>query len=312
MNEKFKKDIYHIHDKSYKDLYSKKEIALDLFKNYVKEEFTKNLKVEDLTLVNKSYISSDYEESESDIVYTAKIGDIEAIFYILLEFQSKVDYTMPIRLLFYMCEILREYCKNKKHDKTDKNIKIPAVIPIVLYNGTKVWDAQNEFRKMFYNEEKFHSGILNFTYDIIDINNGFKKEDLVKNKNVTSAIFLLDQKITPIEFLERVKDIALFFDKLTKEELKAIKHWIKNTTQDTLAKKATEVLEASKEEVINMVANNAFIIDEMEQKAREKGVKEGVEKAIRLMLKKGMDEELIANTLEIELEEVKRIKKENK
>ena len=80
MNEKFKKDIYHIHDKSYKDLYSKKEIALDLFKNYVKEEFTKNLKVEDLTLVNKSYISSDYEESESDIVYTAKIGDSEAIF----------------------------------------------------------------------------------------------------------------------------------------------------------------------------------------------------------------------------------------
>ena len=63
MKEKFKKDIYHIHDKSYKDLYSKKEIALDLFKNYVKEEFTKNLKVEDLTLVNKSYISSDYEES---------------------------------------------------------------------------------------------------------------------------------------------------------------------------------------------------------------------------------------------------------
>ena len=61
-----------------------------------------------------------------------------------------------------------------------------------------------------------------------------------------------------------------------------------------------------------MVANNAFIIDEMEQKAREEGVKEGVEKAIKLMLKKGMDEELIANTLEIELEEVKRIKKENK
>ena len=112
--------------------------------------------------------------------------------------------------------------------------------------------------------------------------------------------------------MERVKDIALFFDELTKEELKAIKHWIKNTTQDTLAKKATEVLEASKEEVMNMVANNAFIIDEMEQKAREKGLKEGVEKAIRLMLKKGMDEELIVNTLEIDLEEVKRIKKENK
>lgn len=51
MSNKTKKDMYHIHDKSYKDLYSKKEIAIDLFKNYVKKEFTKDLKVEDLTLV---------------------------------------------------------------------------------------------------------------------------------------------------------------------------------------------------------------------------------------------------------------------
>ena len=54
MKEKTKKDIYHIHDKSYKDLYSKKEIALDLLKNFVNKEFTKELRAEDLTLVNKS------------------------------------------------------------------------------------------------------------------------------------------------------------------------------------------------------------------------------------------------------------------
>ena len=309
MDKKIKKDIYHIHDKSYKDLYSKKEIALDLLKNFVNKEFTKELKVEDLTLVNKSYIASDYEESESDIVYKAKIGDSEAIFYILLEFQSRVDYTMPIRLLFYICEILREYCKNVKHDKNDKNIKIPPVVQIVLYNGTKVWEAPNEFRKMFYNEDKFHNGILNFTYDIIDINNGFTKEKLVENKNVTSAIFLLDQKITPIEFLERVKTIALFFDKLTKEELKAIKHWIKNTTEDRLAEKAREVLDASKEEVKNMVANNAFIIKEMEEKAEKKGIEKGKIELARNLLDI-LDDETIALKVGLNIEVVKKITKE--
>lgn len=197
--------MYHIHDKSYKDLYSKKEIAIDLFKNFINKEFTKDLKADDLTLVNKSFISSDYEETESDIVYKAKICDSEAIFYILLEFQSRVDYRMPLRLLFYMVEILREFSKNENHDKDDRNIKIPAVIPIVLYNGKQVWDVPSEFRKMFYNEEKFHSGVLNFTYDVFDVNNGFTKEELINSKNVTAAIFLLDQKITPQEFLERVK-----------------------------------------------------------------------------------------------------------
>lgn len=39
MNEnKTKKDMHHIHDKSYRDLYSKREIAVDLFKNMLNEQ----------------------------------------------------------------------------------------------------------------------------------------------------------------------------------------------------------------------------------------------------------------------------------
>ncbi|ATD54309.1 Rpn family recombination-promoting nuclease/putative transposase [Clostridium chauvoei] len=306
MNKNVKKEMYHIHDKSYKDLYSKKEIAIDLLKNFVSKDFTKYLKVEDLTLVNKSFISSDYEESESDIVYSAKIGDTEAIFYILIEFQSTIDYRMPLRLLFYMCEILREFSKNQNHDKNDRNLKIPAVIPIVLYNGREVWDVPTELRKIFYNEEKFHSGILNFTYDIFDINNGFTKEELVNSKNVTAAIFLLDQKITPQEFLNRVKAIALFFDSLSNEELKAIKHWIRNTTEEPLAIKATEVLEASKEDVIKMVANNAFILREMEESAEKR---KAIEIARNLL--DVLDNETISDKTGLDIEEIKDLRDKN-
>ncbi len=31
---------------------------------------------------------------------------------------------MPLRLLFYMCEILHEHAVNAKHKKYDKNIEI--------------------------------------------------------------------------------------------------------------------------------------------------------------------------------------------
>ncbi|NSA90233.1 Rpn family recombination-promoting nuclease/putative transposase [Clostridium beijerinckii] len=53
----------------------------------------------------------DYEENEADIVYKANIDDEEVIFYTLLEFQSTIDYRMPLRLFFYINEILREYTK---------------------------------------------------------------------------------------------------------------------------------------------------------------------------------------------------------
>lgn len=68
------------------------------------------------------------------------------------------------------------------------------------------------------------------------------------------------------------------------KELKAIKHWIRNTTEKRLALKATEVLEASKEEVIKMVANNAFIIKEMEDNAEKRKAIEIAKNLINMKL----------------------------
>ncbi|MBS5949855.1 MAG: Rpn family recombination-promoting nuclease/putative transposase [Clostridium sp.] len=316
MSENIKKDIHHIHDKSYKDLYSKKEIAVDLFKSLVDKEWTKYLIPENLTLVNKSYITADYEELESDIVYKANLNNTEVYFYILLEFQSTVDYRMPLRLLFYMCEILREHAVNARHKKYDKNIKIPAVIPIVLYNGEEKWVVPKEFRKMIYNEELFGSNILNFTYDVFDISNDekFNKENLVISKNVTSAIFLLDQKVDALEFLERIKVIALYFNSLSESEFKAIKNWIKNTVVKELADSAIKILEADKMEVELMVARNAFILEEMRDKAKEEGKSEGIKEGIKevaIKLLDILDDETISEKTGLDIEKVKELRKLN-
>lgn len=286
-NDDYKKDIHHIHDKSYKDLYSKSEIALDLFKNLSNAKWVNELKPEDLTLVNNTYITADYEEKEADIVYKANIKGKEVVFYILLEFQSSVDYTMPLRLLFYMCEILKEYSVNAKHKKYDKTVKVPAVVPIVLYNGEHVWDAPKQFRKMIYNEELFGNNIINFEYDIFDISNDEKlnKDKLIDLKNITSAIFLLDQKMDALEFLERIRVIALYFNSLSDTETKAIKKWIKNTVVDPLADSAIRILEADKEEVEVMVARNAFILDDMKEKSKAEGKAELLIKQLKKRFK---------------------------
>ena len=314
--EKHKKNIYHIHDKSYKDLYSKKEIAADLFKTLVDKKWTEYISPDNLTLVNKSYVTSDYEETEADIVYKANIKNSEVYFYILLEFQSTVDYRMPLRLLFYMCEILREYSVNAKHKKYDKNIKIPAIIPIVLYNGDQVWDVPREFRKMIYNEELFGNNILNFKYDVFDISNDeiFTKDKLIESKNVTSAIFLLDQKMDALEFLHRIKVIALYFNALSDTEIKAIKNWIKNTVVEELADSAIKILEADKGDVELMVARNAFILDEMKEKSKLEGRAEGSEEGKAEVLLKQLNRrfklipeayaEKIANLPESKIEQI--------
>ena len=311
-----KKDVNNIHDKGYKDLYSNKEVFIDLVKSTLNASWAKDLTAEQLTLVNRTYISSDYEEKESDIVYKANVNGSEVIFYILLEFQSSIDYRMPLRLFFYISEILREYAKNAEHKAYDKTIKIPAVVPLVLYNGKAAWDVPTRFRDIVENEELFGDNILDFKYNLFDVNNKYSKEELIKNKGITSAIFLLDQKIDPKEFLDRIKTVALFFDSLNEKEMQVLKHWIENSVEDRFAKEAVKILSASKEEVLGMVASNAFIITEMEKKAEEKGIEKGAENAIKeLVLKqhsKGLSTEYIADINDLDIDYVENIISNNK
>lgn len=80
-----------IHDKSYKDLFSNKETFLNLIQSFVNNTWGSKLTKENLTLINKSYILSDYEEQESDIVYKANLNGNDVFFYVLLEFQNRND-----------------------------------------------------------------------------------------------------------------------------------------------------------------------------------------------------------------------------
>ena len=309
----YKKNINNIHDKSYKDLYSHKEVFLDLVKEMLKAPWAKELKEENLVLVDKEYILSDYEEKEADIVYKANIEGKEVIFYTLLEFQSTVDYRMPLRLLFYINEILREYIKNaqEKDKKNKKGFNVPAVIPIVLYNATRKWNAPRYFKDIVNKNELFGENIVNFKYELFDISHEYTKEELMKNKNITSAIFLLDQKVEPLEFLDRLKAIALEFNKLTVTQKMILKHWIRNTVDKTIAEDAVIILDSNKEGVEKMVANNAFMIEEMKEKAEKEGIKEGTKKKAIEIAKNligVLDDKVIAEKTGLTIEEIKKLK----
>jgi hypothetical protein len=196
---------------------------------------------------------------------------------------------MPLRLFFYINEILREHIKNLKESdkKNKKGLNVPAVIPIVLYNASRKWNAPRYFKDIVNQNELFGENIVNFKYELFDINHEYTKEELIKNNNITSAIFLLDQKVEPLEFLYRLKTVALEFNKLTDQHKMILKHWLRNTVDETIAEDAVKILNSDKEGVEKMVANNAFMIEEMKEKVKREGLKKGkAELLIKQLIKK--------------------------
>lgn len=270
MNE-YKKN--NVHDKSYKDLFSNKETFLNLIQSFISDTWGNELNKDDLVLVNKSYILSDYEEQESDIVYKAKLGDEEVYFYMLLEFQSSVDFRMPIRLLLYMIEIWREVLKNTESKKFKrKAFRLPAIVPIVLYNGKNKWTAARSLKEVISNSEIFAESILDFKYEVIDINR-YNKKDLYDKQNISSAIFLLDQDINRIEFYDRLKDIVVGFNNLSIEDKLQLKHWLINANkeEDNFKDNIEKIFNADKREVLDMTSN----ISKGLEKLKEDGIREG-------------------------------------
>jgi predicted transposase/invertase (TIGR01784 family) len=129
-------------DRGYRRLLYDRRNFLDLVKNHIAATWTEQIKEEDVELVNARFVTKDFRDREADIVYKAKVDGRDTVFYVLLELQSKPDFTMPFRLLVYMVELMRRlFARTAKKFREKKDFRLPAVVPIVLYNGAREWSC---------------------------------------------------------------------------------------------------------------------------------------------------------------------------
>ncbi|MDK2800377.1 MAG: hypothetical protein PWQ70_1996 [Clostridiales bacterium] len=226
-------------------------------------------------MIDKEFIQDDFKEKEADIVYKVNIDGKDIIFYILLELQSKIDYTMPIRLLMYMTEIWKDELKNTEEKiKKRKKYRLPAIVPIVLYNGKNKWTAVKSFKEILNGYELFEENVVDFKYLLFDVNR-MEKEELIKIANVVSSIFLLDQDVEIEEIIKRLKLIGrIIKNNVTKEQEQSFKNWIINILKNRFEKEERENIaklleEISEMEVDDMVSNLGRKLEE-EFKYREK------------------------------------------
>ncbi|WP_052219839.1 Rpn family recombination-promoting nuclease/putative transposase [Clostridium homopropionicum] len=309
------------HDVGYKHIFSHKGTFLEFLRSFTKKEWAKLINEEDLILVDKSYVLSDFEEEESDILYKVNINGEEVIFYILLEFQSKVDFQMPIRLLFYMTEIWRDMLKNTdKKESKRKSFKLPAIIPIVLYNGKNKWTAHTRFKEVLSGQDLFEDNILDFNYMLFDINR-YSEEELYNISNLVSAIFFLDQEMSEEELVRRLRKIIYILKKISPEQFTVFKQWLKKIVKPRLKKdlqkEIDDVLDKSNQEEVDvMVHNLEKTLDNIEKRGIEKGIERGIERGreegkievARNFLKMGLTVEQVAAGTGLTIEEVRRLK----
>ena len=304
-----KNQINNPHDTGFKHLLKSKKAFIQLLRSFIKGGWANQVDEVDLILLDKTFILQDFQNKEADIVYQAKIKDRDVIFYVLLEHQSTVDFQMPYRLLLYMTEIWRDIMKNTEASIAEgKDFCLPAIVPIVLYNGENKWTVPLNFKKYLNGYELFGDNVLDFRYSLVNVHE-YDENELLELENLLGTVFLLDQCKNFLEIIKYLKKLTKIISKLNKNEFRLFVAWAKNILTRTLSSKQKEKVvqildKANPEEVEEMISN----VERVLKKSHEDAKKESRKEIAKNMLKKGYKTEEIIEITNLSKEEIEELK----
>ena len=179
------------HDKGYRKRLSNPKEFLHFLRKYVKADWTRKLEVSDLSLCDTRMLEKDYEGREADLIYKAHLpGDRDAFIFILQELQSTVDYTMIFRVLMYVVNtLLKHFLNTPKNEREKAGFRLPAMVPIIFYNGQESWTAVKSLKEYQNCGDLFGDHVLNLKYYLIDLSKLEEKYILSTNTVLDNIMY---------------------------------------------------------------------------------------------------------------------------
>lgn len=258
------------HDRRYKKLFSHPVFVQELLEHFVHEDFIKELDFNSLERLDKSFITDDFKEKESDLIYKIQYQGKDVYIYLLLEFQSTVDKYMALRMLRYICEFYEYVVQTRV-------TSLPSVFPVLLYNGDAKWTAKKSIKELIENHipGKY---IPDFSYYPV-LENELSKNTLLSIKKALSAVFYIENS-SPEELRAELRKIFTLLETEQPEIIILFKKWFNNY----LGYQDQEINEefTNLEEVQEMFATKL-------KKYREKVFQEGMQQGMQQGIEQGIE-----------------------
>lgn len=268
------------HDHAYKLLFSHPEMIADLLRGYVRQPWVEQLDFSTLKRANPEHITGDLREREHDMVWQVKwTGDDERWLYIylLLEFQSTPDKFMALRLMTYLGLLYQDLTRTKQLTHSGK---LPPVLPIVLYNGERRWQAATSIETLIDTIpgglEAYRPG---FSYLLLD-EGQYADDPLPATRNLVSGLFSLENSRSPHDVQAVLEHLISWLSTPEQTELRRnFTVWLKRVLLPARMDGINFDQLNDLQEVNAMLAERVKNWDkEPFEKGMEKGLEQGLEK----------------------------------
>ncbi len=135
-----------MHDETYKKLFAFPRMVEDLLRGFVAGPRADDIDFPTLQRLSSEYVSDELLKRHGDAVWRVRLRQQRWLYLVvLLEFQSRDEPRMALRILTYTSLLYEEMVRNGAVAASDL---LPAVLPVVLYNGARPWRSAREMREL--------------------------------------------------------------------------------------------------------------------------------------------------------------------
>ena len=274
------------YDAGYKRLFSHPELVRDLLTGFVDEAWVAHLDLDSLERVDGSYVTDDLRSRESDIVWRARWGGRWLYVYLLIEFQSRPDRYMAVRMLGYLCLLYQDLIRGKQ---LPPDGRLPPVFPVVLYNGERPWGEPARVEDLVHElPGGLGAYVPRFGFRLLEEVRLAASSDL-EGRNLAAAVFRLEASREPEDLRRVVRALAAWLRAPGQAELRrSLTVWLRRVLEARL--EGVQLPQTQDlEEVDRMLAER---IEEWTRRWKEEGRKEGLEEGRKEGLEEGRKEGL--------------------
>ena len=272
------------HDSGYKEVFSYPEFVQQLIEGFMPEEMSSMMDFTTLRLHSGNYITPLFEEKLEDVVWSVDVtwkGITQPVFlYFLMEFQSKSDLTMPIRLMYYVSCFYDHLIKNKTVNLSEEGL--PPVLPIVLYNGSAKWSAEEDIYDMIKPEPPEFMKVYqpHLRYYLVD-ESRYTDEELGLKNTPLSGMFSVENAGKSFEQLQHAVDrvVAIIKADPNKERIdKIITRWIKRHLRYLNVEINLDELNSLVEDRDMLAENLENLVQKERLQSEQVGIQKGIQK----------------------------------
>ena len=235
-----------------------------------------------LRKLSAEYVSDELLKRHGDTVWRLRVGSRWVFLLVLVEFQSENDRWMALRILTYSGLLYQELVRNQAPEVAMG--RLPAVLPVVLYNGAEPWTAVREMGELIAPAGPWLAPYQPAQrYYVLDVRR-VAADDLPR-RNLLRAVAGLEQSRSAEDVLRVVEALQGWLrDPRAAELQRAFADWVRQVTERVAPAGAVLLPARTLEDLrMTLVERASEWTAQWLREGREQGLEQGLEQQRALL-----------------------------